>query len=87
VRAGRLDTLRGRLEHIGHERLREAALHLRHAGAHAVARQPAPDEDDEAVQPGDAVAPVGDGIDLELDLVVLAHRGGHGRSVTTGRAA
>ena len=35
VRARRLDALRRRLEHLGRERLGVAALHLRHARAHA----------------------------------------------------
>ena len=75
MRARSLDALRGRLEHLGRERLREAALHLRHPRPHAVARQPAADEDDEAVQARDPVAAVGERVDLELDLVVLASRG------------
>ena len=72
VRARRLDALRRRLEHLRRERLGEPALHLRHARAHAIARKPAPDEDDEAVQARDAVAAVGERVDLELELLVHA---------------
>ena len=81
VRARRLDALRRRVEHLGHERLGEAALHLRHARAHTIARKPAPDEDDEAVQARDAVPAVGERVDLELDLLVHLHGRGHGRRV------
>ena len=77
MRARRLDALRRRLEHLGRERLREAALHLRHARAHAVAGKPAAHEDDEAVQACDTVPAVGERVDLELDLLVLANRRGH----------
>ena len=56
VGAGRLDPLAARLEHLGRQSLREAALHLRHAGPHEIAGQPSADEDDEAVQTRDAVA-------------------------------
>ena len=44
--------------------------------AHDVAREPAADEDDEAVQPRDAVPAVGERLDLEIEL----------RSVRTGAA-
>ena len=87
MRARRLDALRRRVEHLGRERLGEAALHLRHARAHAIARQPAPDEDDEAVQARDAVAAVGERVDLELDLLVHLHRRGHRRRVVLRVAA
>ena len=53
------------------------SLHLRHASPHDVARQPAADEDDEAVQPRDAVAAVGERFDLEVELLVLPNRRGH----------
>ena len=46
-----------------------------------VAGKTAADEDDEAVQARDAVAAVGERVDLELDLLVLAHRSGHVRRV------
>ena len=71
VGARRLDPVRRRLEHVDGERLGVAALHLRHARADAVARQPAADEDDEAVQARDAVAAVGERLDVELELLVL----------------
>ena len=77
VRARRLDTLRPRLEHLRHERLRVAALDLRHAGPHRVTRQATPDEHDEPVQPRDPVAAVGERVDRELELLVLGHRRGH----------
>src|SRR5581483_12238223 len=57
VGAGRVDAIRPGREHVGRERLGVAALHLRHAGADAVARQAAADEDDEAVGARDAVSP------------------------------
>ena len=77
VRARRLDALRRPVEHLGHERLGEAALHLRHASAHTIARKPAPDEDDEPVQACDAVAAVGERVDAELELLSLGYRCGH----------
>ena len=77
VGARGLDALGRRLQHLRRERLGEAALHLRHASADAVAGEPAPDEDDEAVQAGDAVAAVGEGVDLELDLLVQLDGRGH----------
>ena len=67
-----------RLEHVDGERLGEAALHLRHPGPDAVAGQPAADEDDEPVQARDAVAAVGERVDLGLDLLVLAYGRSHG---------
>jgi hypothetical protein len=79
--ARRLDAERRRLDDVDGERLREAALHLRHPRAHAVAGEATSDEDDEPVQPRDAVAAVRERVDLELDDVVLAHRGGHRPSV------
>ena len=77
MRARRLDPLRAGLEHVDRERLGVAALDLRHARADAVARQPAPDEDDESVQPRDAVPAVGERVDLELDLLVHPDGNGH----------
>ena len=75
--ARRLDALRRRLEHLRRERLGEAALDLRHPRTHPVARKPAADEDDEAVQARDAVAAVRERVDLQLELVVPLHRRGH----------
>ena len=68
--------MRAGLEHLDRERLRVAALHLRHPRADEVAGKPAADEDDEAVQPRDAVPAVGERVDPELELVVV-RRGGH----------
>ena len=77
VRARRFDPPVARLEHLGRERLREAALHLRDARPDEIAGQPAPHEDDEAVQPRDAVAAVRERVDAELELVALLDRRGH----------
>ena len=85
VSARSLDAVGRRLEDIGCERLRKPALHLRHPGPDPVARQPSADEDDEPVQPGDAVPAVGERVDLELDLLVHLHRRGHRMRVATGR--
>jgi hypothetical protein len=54
-----------------------AALDLRHPGANRVAWKSTADEDDEAIEPGDAVAPVGERVDVELELLVLGDGGGH----------
>ena len=70
VRARRVDALRPGRDDLGGDRLGVAALHLRHAGAHGVAGQAAPDEDDEAVEPRDAVAAEGERVDRELELLV-----------------
>ena len=83
VGAGGVDPLRRRLQHLGRERLGEAALHLRHPRADAVAGKAAADEDDEPVQAGDAVAAVGERVDAKLDLVVFAH----GRAAIPARYA
>src|SRR6185312_5860212 len=45
----------------------------------AVAGQPAADEDDEAVEPGDAVAAEGERLDVELELLPFADWRGHAR--------
>ena len=79
--ARRLDPLRARLEHLGRDGLGVAALHLRHAGAHPVAGQAGPHEDDEAVQARDAVPAEGERVDLELELLVPLHRRGHACSL------
>ncbi len=83
MRARRLDPLRPRREHARGERLGVTALHLRHAGAHRVAGQAPPDEDDEAVEARDAVPPVGEGVDRELELLVSLDGGGHARNVAS----
>ena len=60
VLARGLDADGARREDLGRERLGVVPLHLRHARAHRVARKPAADEHDEAVQPRDAVPAVGE---------------------------
>ena len=68
--ARRVDPQRAGLDDLGRERLGVIPLHLRHPGADAVARQAAPDEDDEAVEARDAVAAVRERVDVELELFV-----------------
>src|SRR5439155_13608768 len=69
-----------RLEHLEGERLGVVSLHLRHACADRVAGKAAPDEDDEALEPRDAVAAVRERLDLELELLILLDGGGHGQA-------
>jgi hypothetical protein len=78
VGAGRVDPLRPRPEHLGRERLGVAALDLRDPRPDAVARQPTPHEDDEAVQPRDSVPPEGERVDIELELVAFRDGRSHG---------
>ena len=80
MRARRVDPLRARPEHLGRERLGVAALDLRDPRADAVAGQPAPHEDDEAVEPRDSVAAERERVDVELELVALRRRRGHAPS-------
>src|SRR5262245_35814883 len=87
VGARRIDALGPRLQHLGRERLGVAALHLRHARAHGVARQAAPHEDDEAVQPRDAVPAVRERVDRELELLVPRDGCGHVGPGYSGYAA
>ena len=68
VRARGVDAERAGGDDLLGDRLGEPPLHLRHSGPDRVARQPAPDEDDEAVQPGDAVAAERQRVDAQLDL-------------------
>ena len=80
------------LDHLGRDRLGVAALHLGHTRAHPVTRKAAPDEDDEAVQPRDAVPAEGERFDRELQLLVSLNGGGHagtlaGSSWTAARLA
>jgi hypothetical protein len=77
VHAGSLDAVGARLEHFDGDRLRVASLHLGDARSNGVAREAAPDEDDEAVQPRNAVTAVGERIDPELELLVQGNGGGH----------
>ena len=83
VLARRVDPLRPRPEHLGRERLGVAALDLRDPGAHAVARETPPHEDDEAVEPRDAVAAERERVDVELELLPLRHRRGHAPTVAS----
>jgi hypothetical protein len=87
VRAGSLDVVRPGRQHLGRECLGEAALDLRHACAHPVAGQAAAHEDDEAVEPGDAVAAVGERLDVELELLVLGYRRRHAAQGTRATPA
>ena len=77
MHAGGLDAVGARLEHFDGDRLGVASLHLGDARSNGVAREAAPDEDDEAVQPRDAVAAVGERIDPELELLVQGDGRGH----------
>ena len=77
MRARRVDALGAGVEHLGDDRLGVAALHLRHARAHGVAGQAAPDEDDEAVEPRDAVPAERERVDRELELLASLDGGGH----------
>ena len=85
VVARRLHARRARLEQLHRVRLRVVALHLRDACANGVPRQPAADEDDEAVQPRDAVAAECQRVDREDELLALGDRGGH-RSIVAPRS-
>ena len=84
VRAGGLDAFRARLDDLDGKRLRVTALDLRNACTHRVAGQPAPDEDDESIQPRDAVATESERVDVELELLVLDDGRGHRRQATAG---
>ena len=91
VLARRLDALRPGVDDLDRLGLGVAALHLRHARANRVARQPAPHEDDEAAEPCDAgtgrpALAVGERVDLELDLLPALHRCRHAAEAT-GRGA
>ena len=79
--ARRVDALRPRLEDLDRERLGVVPLHLRDPRADAVAGQPAAHEDDEAVEPRDAVPAEGERVDVELELLPLRHRRGHAPTV------
>ena len=78
VGARRVDPLRPWLQDLGRERLGVTALDLGHARANAVARQPAPDKDDEAVEPRNAVSSERQRVDVELELVALGDGSRHG---------
>src|SRR5204862_3379984 len=84
VGTGGVDAFRARLDDLDGERLRVTALDLRDARTHGVAGQPATDEDDESVQPCDAVAAESERVDVELELLVLGDGRGHRRQATAG---
>src|SRR6266516_352252 len=86
VRTRRVDALRPRLEHLHGERLRVAALDLRDRRANRVAGQTAAHEDDEAVQPRNAVPAVGERVDVELELLVFRDGRGHEASLAAASA-
>jgi hypothetical protein len=77
VRARGVDSLGPRPQDLGRERLRVAALDLRHPRPDAVAGEPSPHEDDEAVEPRDSIAAVCERVDVELELVALGDGRGH----------
>src|SRR5207248_1746848 len=77
VRAGRVDAARARLDALDGERLRVAALDLRHARPDGVAGPRTPHGNHETVQPRDPVAAEGERVDVELELLVLRNRRGH----------
>jgi iron complex transport system substrate-binding protein len=60
------------------------SLNLRHPRPHLVPGKPSPDEDDEPVQPGNAVAAECERLDRELDLLVPCDRRGHEASLARG---
>jgi hypothetical protein len=76
--ARRLHAPGPRLDHLDGDRLGMAALHLRDAGTHRVAREPGPHEHHEPVEPRDPVPAVGERVDPELELLVALHRRSHG---------
>jgi hypothetical protein len=85
VRAGRVDPLRARADEVDRERLRVVPLDLRDARADGVPGQAAAHEDDEAVEPSDAVAAVRQRIDGELELLAFVDRSRHAASVSALR--
>src|SRR4051794_592851 len=87
VRTRRLDALRAGMQHLGRKRLRVTALDLRHTRPHGVAGKAAPHEDDEAVQPRDAVSAVRERVDRELELLVPRNGCGHEGPGYSGYAA
>jgi hypothetical protein len=84
VPARRLDPQRAGLEHFDRKSFRVPALNLRHPRANPVARQSSAHEDDEAVEPGDAVAAEGERLDRELELLIAHDRCGHRASLPRG---
>jgi hypothetical protein len=87
VAARRLDARSAGVDDLERNRFRVTPLHLRDARANRVARKTVADEDDEAVQPSDPVAPIGERVDVELELLVLCDRRGHAPIVAALRTA
>ena len=67
----RVDPIGTGLEHGCLDRLGESTLDLRRASAHEIARETSAHEHDEAVEPPDSVASVGERVDPNLDLLTL----------------
>jgi hypothetical protein len=86
VRARRVDVFLPDSDDLGRDGLGVVPLHLRYPRLHGVAGQAAADEDDEPVQPRDAVPAVREGLDRDLDLVVDADGRGHRSRLPTRRS-
>ena len=78
VQAAVGDPLGARAHQLDRLRLAVVALGAGQAGAHAVARESAADEDDVAVRARDAAAALGERVDLQLQLRALARAGAGG---------
>ena len=78
VRAARLHPAGAGLQELDRAGLGVAALQLRDARPHAVARKRTRDEDHQLAVPGDAAAAVGEGVDGEVDLLTAMKGDGHG---------
>src|SRR5256885_16302494 len=72
-------------ELLGGARLCVTAVDIRAPRPGSVAGEPASHEDDEAVEPRDAVAAVRERLDVELELLSLCHRRGHAPTVASER--
>ena len=77
----RRDALGARLEHLERARLGVGALALRDDRAHEVAGDRAGDEDDVALEAGDAVAAVGERVDAQVELGAALGAGEGGGSM------
>ena len=84
VPAWGFDTRRARCDEIGHDALREPALHLGDSRAHVVTGHAAPDEDDEPVMARNTAPAKGERVDSELELLPLANWRGHGEPSVAG---
>ena len=82
VGAWRLDALGARLDDLDSGGFRVAALDLRDSRANGVARQTAADEDDEPVQARDAVAAVGERVNVKLEFLIPGDGSGHAAQAT-----